>query len=356
MKIFKLFILSLFFHPAIGQDDPEKILLEDYRPVSIYNTQKTEVNKAMFPVIDMHSHPDAESIEEIRNWLRIMDEVGIQKSIVMTYAHGEKFDSLAQLYGQYPDRFELWCGVDYRGYDQPGFPESAIRELKRCYEKGARGVGELGDKGKGLFYSQPPAWGMHPDDPRMIPFFKECAELNMPVNIHVADPKWMYEKMDSTNDGLMNAYKWRLDNQPGIVDHAGMIRILDNTVKLNPQTTFVACHLANCTYDLSIIGGLLDRNPNLFIDIGARYAELAPIPRTAKAFFLKYQDRMVYGTDMGINASMYQITFRILETADEHFYDHNRFGYHWSLNGLDLPAGVLEKVYHKNAEKIIGLK
>jgi len=304
MRLIKLILFVFLFHQAIGQPDPENILLKDYRPVSIYHTQKSEVKKAMYPVIDMHSHPDAESIEEIRNWVRIMDEVGVQKSIVMTYAHGDKFDSLVQLYGQFPDRFELWCGIDYRGYDQPGFPESAIRELKRCYEKGARGVGELGDKGKGLFYSQPPAWGMHPDDARMIPFFKACAELDMPVNIHVADPKWMYEKMDATNDGLMNAYEWRLDNQPGIVDHAGMIRILENTVKQNPQTTFIACHLANCTYDLSIIGGLLDRNPNLYIDIGARYAELAPIPRAAKAFFIKYQDRMVYGTDMGIDPSM----------------------------------------------------
>jgi predicted TIM-barrel fold metal-dependent hydrolase len=354
MKLFNLFLLLLLFHQVTGQNEPEKILLKDYRPVSIYQIQKTEVNKAMYPVIDMHSHPIDGSIDEIRNWVRTMDEVGIRKSIVMTYAHGEEFDSLARLYGQFPERFELWCGVDYQGYDQPGFPESAIRELKRCYEKGARGVGELGDKGKGLFYSQPPAWGMHPDDPRMIPFFQACSQLGMPVNIHVADPKWMYEKMDSTNDGLMNAYEWRLDNQPDIVDHAGMIRILENTVKQNPQTTFIACHLANCTYDLALIGNLLTQYPNLYIDIGARYAELAPIPRTAKAFFVQYQDRIVYGTDMGIDPSMYRITFRILETSDEHFYAHNRFGYHWSLNGLDLPADVLERVYHKNAEVILG--
>lgn len=354
MKLIKLFLSITFFHPLFGQVNPENILLKDYRPVSIYQTQKTEVEKAMYPVIDMHSHPNAKSIEQIQNWVRIMDEVGVQRSIVMTYAHGQKFDSLAQLYGRYPDRFELWCGIDYSGYDQPGFPESAISELKRCYEKGARGVGELGDKGKGLFYSKPPAWGMHPDDPRMVPFFNACAELDMPVNIHVADPKWMYEKMDATNDGLMNAYEWRLDDQPDIVDHAGLIRILENTVKLNPKTTFVACHLANCTYDLSIIGNLLDRYPNLYIDIGARFAELAPIPRTARAFFIRYQNRIVYGTDMGFDQSMYQITFRILETSDEHFYDHNRFGYHWALNGLDIPGEVLEKVYFQNALKIIG--
>jgi predicted TIM-barrel fold metal-dependent hydrolase len=353
MKIIRALLLIYMWYPLMGQDEPESLFLKDYAPVSIYRTPVTDVNRAMYPVIDMHSHPYAKSPEELDTWVRIMDEVGIEKTIVMTYAYGEKFDSLARHYNRYPERFELWCGIDYRGYDQNGFPESAIQELKRCYQMGAKGVGELGDKGKGLFYSKPPAWGMHPDDSRMIPFFTVCAELNMPVNIHVADPRWMYEKMDATNDGLMNAYKWRLDDQPDIVDHAGMIQILENTVKQNPKTTFIACHLANCTFDLSIIGGLLDRYSNLYIDIGARFAELAPIPRTAKSFFIRYQDRIVYGTDMGINKNMYQLTFRILETADEHFYDHHRFGYHWALNGLDLPEEILEKVYSKNAEKII---
>ncbi|MBR9997879.1 MAG: amidohydrolase [Cyclobacteriaceae bacterium] len=353
MRIVLVLLLALIFHPVLSQNNPENILLKDYRPVSIYNIQKTEVNKPMFPVIDMHTHPYARSAEDIEDWIRIMDDVGLQKSIVMTYAHGDQFDSLAGLFGKYPDRFELWCGIDYSGYDQPGFPENAIKELKRCHHMGAKGVGELGDKGKGLFYCEPAAWGMHSDDPRMIPLFSACAELGMPVNIHVADPKWMYEKMDASNDGLMNAYEWRLDNQPDIVDHAGMIRILENTVKQNKKTTFVACHLANCCYDLSIVGGLLDRNPNLFIDIGARYAELAPIPRATREFFIRYQERIVYGTDMGIDRSMYRLTYRILETADEHFYAHERFGYHWALNGLDLPAEVLEKVYHKNAEKIL---
>ena len=354
MKIFRILLLVYFCNPSFGQTDPENLLLKDYRPVSIYQTQKTKIDRARFPVVDMHSHPYTRSAEEIDQWVGIMDEVGIKKTIVMTYAYGEKFDSLVQQFGKYPDRFELWCGIDYRGYDQTGFPESAIKELKRCRQMGAAGVGELGDKGKGLFYSKPPAWGMHPDDPRMTPVFTACADLNMPVNIHVADPKWMYESMDAANDGLMNAYKWRLDDRPDIVDHGGMIRILENTVKQNPGTTFIACHLANCTYDLSIIGDLLDNYPNLYIDIGARFAELAPVPRTAREFFIGYQDRILYGTDMGFNQSMYQLTFRILETSDEHFYDHDRFGYHWALNGLDLPDEVLEKVYYKNAEKIPG--
>ena len=352
MKTTLIFLLSFLYVYAFAQNNPDKILLNNYRPESIYKVPVTEIEKAAHPVIDMHSHPYAKSEEDLDRWVKIMDATGIQKSIVMTMAYGAEFDSLVQAYSKYKDRFDLWCGFDYTGYDDPGFPEKAIKELERCYRAGAKGVGELGDKGKGLFYCKPSAWGMHSDDDRMVPLFAKCAELNLPINVHVAEPKWMYEKMDESNDGLMNAFKWRLDNKEGIVNHEGLMVKLENTLRKNPNTTFIACHLANCCYDLSIVGGMLDKYPKFFIDIGARYGEFSPIPRTTKAFFIKYQDRIVYGTDMGIDLDMYRTTFRILETADEHFYDHDRFGYHWSLYGLDLPDEVLQKVYNKNASDL----
>jgi predicted TIM-barrel fold metal-dependent hydrolase len=352
MKISLYLILFILSYQVLSQTNPDELLLKDFRPKSIFNVPVTYVEKAAYPVIDMHSHPYAKTGEALDQWIRNMNEAGIEKSIILTYTYGEKFDSLIGAYSKYKDRFDLWCGFNYSEYDQPGFPENAIKELERCYNAGAKGVGELGDKGKGLFYCRPPAWGMHSDDDKMIPLFAKCAELNLPVNIHIAEPKWMYEKMDATNDGLMNAYKWRLDNQEGIVNHEGMMKILENTLRKNPKTTFVACHLANCCYDLTVVGHLLDAYPNLYIDIGARFGEFAPIPRTARSFFIKYQDKIVYGTDMGFDVEMYRTTFRILETSDEHFYD-NRFSYHWPLNGLDLPKDVLEKIYNENTVRLL---
>lgn len=355
-KIILLIILPYLVvsYRSNAQIHPDNLLLKDFKPVSIYHTPVTEISKARFKVIDMHAHPYPENETELVEWIQTMNKAGIDKSVMLTYAHGPAFDSLINIYAAYKDRFELWCGFDYTTYQDKSFPEKAISELERCYRMGARGVGELGDKGKGLFYAKPPAYGMHPDDDRMVPLFTRCAELNMPVNIHIAEPKWMYESMDETNDGLMNAYTWRLDNQEGIKDHGEMMAILDRTLTKNKATTFVACHLANSCYNLDIVGKLLDDHPNLYIDIAARYAEFAPIPRTSRLFFEKYQDRIVYGTDMGTQYSMYQTTFRILESADEHFYDHDRFSYHWPLYGLDLDDAVLEKIYHKNAERIVG--
>ncbi len=352
---FLLVIYVLLYGSARGfaQTTPENLLLKNYRPVTIYNIPRTEIKKAKHPVIDMHSHPYAKNVAQIDQWVKTMNAVGVDKTIILSKTIGAQFDSIYQAYtGRYPGRFDVWCGFDYNGFDQPGFGPEAVAELQRCFDVGARGVGELGDKGRGLFYCETKAWGMHLDDPRMDPLLEKCAELNMPVNIHVAEPIWMYQKMDSTNDGLMNAYNWRLDNQPGIVDHDGMIKILENAVKKHPGTTFIACHFANCSYELNILGGLLDKYPNLYADIAARYAETSPIPRFTSKFIKKYQDRLVYGTDMGITKEMYQITFRILESADEHFYELEQFGYHWSLYGLDLDDAVLEKLYNINAEKL----
>ncbi len=357
-KVMRLLIMSvscLSVAQLVPAQDADELLLKNYRPVSLFNVPVTHVERAAFPVIDIHSHDYAQNEEELEQWIKVMDACGIEKTIILTQTSGAKFDSIYDLYSKYGKRFELWCGFDYTGYDKPGFGPAAVKELERCYKKGARGVGELGDKGRGLFYCEPVrAWGMHLDDPRMKTLFEKCADLKMPINIHVADPAWMYEKLDSTNDGLMNAKTWRIDmSKPGIIGLDALVNTLENAVRDNPKTIFIACHFANLNHDMEKLAVLLDKYPNLYADISARYAESAPIPRYMEAFYEKYQDRLLYGTDMGYDTAMYRTTFRILETNDEHFYEIDRFGYHWALNGFGLPKEILKKVYHDNALKVL---
>jgi uncharacterized protein len=332
---------------------PETLLLKDYRPESIYKIPVTKIAKAKFPVIDMHSHPYAKTTQQIDEWIGNMNDVGVEKTIILTMATGAEFDEIQRKYSKYPERFEMWCGFDFAGYDKPGFGPAAVKELERCRKAGARGVGEIHDKGKGLRSGKSNAPGMHPDDPRMDGLFEKCGELGMPVSLHVADPIWMYQKMDRHNDGLMNAYEWRLDNQPDIVGLSGMIDIFERTLARHRNTTFIACHFANLDYDLARLGEVLERNPNLYADISARYAETAPIPRFAAQFYAKHADRLVYGTDMGFDKPMYQTTFRILESLDEHFYEIEQFSYHWSLNGFGLSDAILKSVYHDNAAALL---
>ena len=335
---------------------PNTILLKDYRPRSLYQIPVTQIAKARYPIIDMHSHPEAKTEAEITTWLNHMDEVNVEKSIVLTMATGAPFDEIYGKYSKYPDRFEVWCGLDFSAYKTLAFPGHAITELERCREKGAKGIGEIHDKGQGLRSGKSTAPGLHPDDPRVDGIWQKAAALHMPVSLHVADPIWMYQPMDRHNDGLMNAYEWRLDNQPNIVQLPGMIEILERTAAHHRNTTFVACHFANLDYDLTHLGEVFDRNPNLYADISARYAETAPIPRFAAKFYEKYYDRLVYGTDMGYDTRMYRITFRILESEDEHFYEIDQFGYHWPLYGLGLSDEILKRVYHENAVKLLAAR
>jgi predicted TIM-barrel fold metal-dependent hydrolase len=332
---------------------PETILLKDYRPKSIYKIPITEIPKAKFPVIDMHSHPYAKTALEIEDWVRNMDEVGIEKTMILTMTTGAEFDEIYRKYAKHPERFEMWCGFDFTGYDKPGFGPAAVKELERCRQAGARGVGEIHDKGQGLRSGKSKAPGMHPDDARMDSLLEKCGELGMPISLHVADPIWMYQKMDRHNDGLMNAYEWRLDNQPNIVGLSGMVDIFERTLARHRNTTFIACHFMNLDYDLARLGKVLERNRNLYADISARYAETAPIPRFAAQFYEKHADRLVYGTDMGLDKAMYRVTFRILESLDEHFYETEQFSYHWSLNGLGLSDAILRQVYHENAVRLL---
>jgi len=337
-----------------GQD-VNNLKLRDFRPVSIYKIPKTNIERSKFPVVDFHSHDYPKSDGEVDRWVQTMDRIGIAKTMILSYSTGARFDSVVDKYARYKGKFEIWCGFDYTGYDKPGWGQHAIAELERCYKKGAKGVGELGDKGLGELYSHPVAgYGMHIDDDRMKPLLRKCAELHMPVSIHVAEDSWMYEKADSTNDGLMNSATWKVDmTKKGILNHDQLIATLENAVRENPKTIFIACHLANCCSDLSVLGRLFDTYPNLYADIAARFGEIAPIPRYVHDFLEKYADRIVYGTDMGTAEKMYFVTFRILETADEHFYERDLLNYHWPLYGLSLSDEALKKIYNGNSTKIL---
>ena len=349
-SVFVLFAFLCIIVTSSGQN-ADNLKLKNYRPVSIYKVPVTNVSKTKYPAIDIHTHDYGRNDQGIAKWVNAMDACGIEKAIVLTGATGARFDTIVKMYAKYGNRFELWCGFDNKGYDKPGYGPEAVKELERCFKNGAKGVGELMYKGKASSSSARPM--MLPDDPREDLLFEKCAELGIPVNLHISEDKWMYEKTDSTNDGLMNAATWHIKSDDGSKSHEEMLERLENTLKKHPKTTFVAAHLANCCADLSVLGNYFDKYPNFYADISARFGEISPIPKFVHDFIEKYQDRIVYGTDMSFNEKMYRVTFRILETADEHFYETGLFGYHWPLYGLALSENTLKKLYRENVIKIM---
>lgn len=332
----------------------DNLLLKDYHPVNVNNIPETFVEKAKFPVIDMHSHDYAANEAEIDEWVKTMDACNVEITNVMHCSWiGDDFETVVQKYSKHADRFRFWCCFDYTDILAGNGPESAIAYLEKCKELGAVGVGELGDKGDGDLYARPTEGrGIHLDDPRIQPLIQRAGELKMPINIHIAEPYWMFLPLDGTNDGLPNGANWAIDTTKTDLGYWGLIHSFENAVRENPNTIFIACHYLNMTHDYPYLSALMDKYPNVYVDMGARVAESGQTPRASRDFIMKYQDRVLYGTDNGMGADMYRLFFRLLETNDEHFYTPSS-GYLWHLSAFNLPDDVLEKIYRTNALRIL---
>jgi predicted TIM-barrel fold metal-dependent hydrolase len=260
---------------------------------------------------------------------------------------------LVDLYRAKADRFQLYCGVLATDIDQPDYPARAAAELERCFKQGARGVGELSDKGMGFGGGArlPRNKRLHGDDARLDPFFRKCAELKIPVVAHIADHPSCWKPLDVYQERSPQYQHFNLYGKD-IPTHAELIASRDRMVAKHPRTTFISCHLGNQGHDLGALGKSLDRHANLFLDISARDYEVGRTPRAAAKFLAKYKDRVLFGTDMGRAQSMYRAWWRLLETADECMLGR----VWWRYYGLELSVGVLDALYRGNARRLMNWK
>jgi predicted TIM-barrel fold metal-dependent hydrolase len=329
----------------------DEILIKDYAPRSSVITDETFIPRAKYPAIDSHVHVEAKTPEELREWVDTMDEVGIEKSVILTGVNGEEFNALAALYtDNYPDRFVLFCGIDKTGIDRPDYSERAVTELERCCQKGARGVGEISDKGYGITGDAALAQEkrLHPDDVRLDEVWQKCAELKMPVSLHVADHPSCWTPLDVYQERSPD-YQHFNKYGKNVSSHQQLITIRNLTLSKHPDTIFVACHLGNQGHDLPGLSRDMDQYPNLYVDTSARDYELGRTPRAASKFLQKYRDRVVFGTDQGRKDGMYRMHWRLLESADE--YMVGRVG--WRYYGLALKESTLEAIYRNTASQIL---
>ena len=341
---------------TISRQIAGQILLKEYDPVSIFNIPETHVEKAKYNVFDFHTHDYLNSdVEQIAEWIKTMDQAGIYHANILHCEWiGAPFEDMIAAYGQWPDRFSVWCSLDYTNLEAEDWEERAKAHLKKCKEMGAVGIGEMVDKGLGDEYSRPvKGTHIHLDHPKMQSVLDYAGELGLMVNIHMAEPIWMYEEINNHNDGLMNGANWKVDTTvEGCYDYDEVMECFVNAAKTHPNTIFIGAHYLNMSHDWVRLGAILDECPNVYVDLSARVGESAATPRATRRFFEKYADRILYGTDNGTSLSMYQFTFRILETDDEHIYNTD-FGYHWAYSAFDLPDHILRKVYYENAERLI---
>ncbi len=322
-----------------------------FNPGALHSTlvvPQTPVERFSVPAIDAHSHAYAKGEQAIADWVRLMDRVSLRSALVHTGATGAELQRLTAQYATaHPGRFVMCTGVRKEGADRPDYGERLRQQLREDVASGAAGVGELVDKGKGLFRANDAPVFL--DDPRLEPLWDEAARLSVPVFVHVAEPAAFYEKPDETND-LRRSGHWSL-YEKGTPGFAGMQEKLERVLQRHPQTRFVAVHAFNLANDLGAVGRLLDRYPNVSVDFAARMWELGRQPFSARRFFLKYADSILFGTDNAPELDMYLAHVRQLETEDEWFWSADPDW--WRSFGMKLPPEVLEKVYHANAERLL---
>ena len=227
-----------------------------------------------------------------------------------------------------------------------------MKQLVSDVEMGAKGLKIY--KSQGMFNKDKDGNRIRINDPRIDPVWAKCGELGIPVLIHAADPRQFWQPHDQMNERWLELKlrprRKRNDSDPA--PWKTIIQEQHDIFRKHPGTTFINAHMGWFANDLTAFGKLMDELPNMYTEIGAVIAELGRQPRNAKAWFIKYQDRVMFGKDFW-NPEEYPTYFRVLETADEYFPYYKKYHAYWKMYGLDLPEAVLKKLYYKNALKVI---
>ena len=362
-------VLALIGPAAVAQEinysqDPhaEKrmtLLLKDWNPKPMVHLAQREVPRAKFYVIDVHNHVnDAGGIHgddlPPADVVKAMDAANVRRIVILTGMWGEALQSvLDKMVKPYPDRFMVFAQMDWSKIDDQNFSQEMVAQLDDAVKRGARGLKVLKDWGLGV---RDKSGKLVPiDDPRMDPVWEECGRLQIPVAIHSTDPEAFFTPTDAHNERyeeLMRNPTWSFYG-PQFPSKQTLLEQRNHVFAKHPKTTFIALHIANWPENLDAVSDWLKQYPNMYVEFGAREAELGRQPRRAYKFFTEFQDRILFGTDAEPVPEMYSNYFRWLETQDEYF---PYWGYpeqgRWEIYGLGLPDRVLEKVYHENAEKI----
>jgi len=341
------------------------MLLTDFRPRSQLVTKTTQAEKPRFPVIDTHNHLgepfgggwDKKPLSEL---LDLLDEAGVIAYVDLDGGWGEDILNahLDLFKAKAPERFQVFGGVDWSQWKSQGagFPEWAAGRLRVQKERGAQGLKIW--KGFGLHVRDHHGELVQVDDVRLIPIWETAGELGLPVMIHVADPVAFFDPIDETNERweeLGEHPDWAFTSPP-FPPFTHILNGLKSLVARHPATRFIGAHVGCYAENLGWVGAMLDACPNFYVDISARIGELGRQPYSARRFFIRYADRILFGSDMGPDLDAYRICYRFLETDDEYFnYNTGDIPLQgrWHVHGLYLPDEVLKQVYHENAQRVL---
>ncbi|HET6679668.1 MAG TPA: amidohydrolase family protein, partial [Gemmatimonadaceae bacterium] len=283
-----------------------------------------------------------------------MDSLNLGMMIAADNLSGERLRTAVAAIKASPtmrNRVRVLAGIDFRNVG-PGWAEKAIAQLEADVAAGAVGVGEI-SKSLGLSIRKADGSRLRIDDPALDPIWQACARLNLPVFIHTADPAEFFKPIDYENErwlelALFPGRRYPADEYPSFEE---LMKERDNMFRRNPKTTFIAAHMGWYANDLGKLGALLDEMPNVNTEVGAVLYDIGRQPREAHDFFVKYQDRILFGKD-SFQPGEYPYYWRVFETADDYFDYYRHYHAFWKLFGIDLPDEVLRKLYSENAMRV----
>jgi predicted TIM-barrel fold metal-dependent hydrolase len=318
-------------------------------------TPQHPVAKAKYPAIDIHGHPPAlSSPESINTLVKAMDALNLRVMVSADNSSGGRLARVLQALSASPhkDRFRVLAGVDFRSVG-PGWAERAVKQLEADIAAGAVGVGEI-SKAFGLSITKTDGSRLKVDDPELDPLWAAFARLDVPVFMHTAEPQEFFQPLDYKNERWLELalYPSRRNNRPGQVTFDQLMTERNNVFRKHPKTRFIAAHFGWHANNLAKAAALLDQFPNVTLEAGAILYDLGRQPRAAHDFFVKYQDRVMFGKD-SFQPEEYPYYWRVFETADEYFDYYRDYHAFWKLYGMNLPDAVLKKLYYANATRVV---
>jgi len=327
--------------------------IEEYQPKSTLLTPEHNIERAKYPFVDIHSHhwnPTAEHVEQV---VKEMDAINLRVLVNLSVGTGEDLKkTLAVMKGRYPNRFVVFANLNYDDLNTPGYGKRAAARLEQDEKNGAQGLKIFKNYGMDLKYAN--GERVHVDDPEFDAVWEKCAELKIPVLIHIAEPSPFFDPWDYQNERWEELREFPQRARPPSKYPAfeTLIAERNRMFAKHPRTNFIAAHLAFHGNDLERLGKLFDANPNVYVDIAAVLAELGRQPYSAHDFLVKYQDRVLMGKDI-YEVNEYKWYFRALETRDEYFEYYRKRHAFWRIYGFQVPDEVLKKIYYENALKLV---
>jgi predicted TIM-barrel fold metal-dependent hydrolase len=343
-----------------GDRQPDSPLpnIREYKPRSTLVVPEHLVPRAKFPVVDLHGHPPPlTSPEAVERVVSAMDPLNLRIMAVTgnpgRIPHEQMRQDLEVLAAsKHKDRFAIFANIDFRNVG-PGFGKLTAEQLEADVKSGAAGLGEI-MKDFGLTARKTDGSRLKLDDPELDPIWSTAARLSIPVIMHVGDPGPFWEPFNYTNERYleMALFPNRRCPQERCPPFEELMAERDRLFKKHPKTKFVAAHFGWHANDLGRLGRMLQEMPNVYVETGAILYELGRQPRFAHDFFVKHQDRVLFGKDT-FAPDEYPYFWRTFETADEYFDYYRDYHAFWKLNGLALPDAVLRKLYFENALKLV---